>query len=631
MKGIIVFLCAAIIAFGTAVSAYVPNTEVNYFFAGERYGISNIDTDGEIYAGVNENKIAVSRDFQNWTVRTDLDDVVCVQYLNGKFCAVSKGYTYISSDGDNWEHVPNNLELMPDGDNVIKNKGSVVLFAHNDDLSEAGTYQSFDTISWKRVENIPDGIKMNILNGKIIFESSGYMRGIYYSDTGEEFERAIIDGYDESYGVFRMSYNGSEYVLYDYWREVPESTVENRLLYRYSSSDLRAWQTNVAAEADAGIADGYGWIEPSGSCVEIGGEINSFSRNGYNFVCRGGKWTNGDYYGITGLTRESAPFVYYNFTENGVFMWSTDKKSAFIKNSGEVILYDGSDKRALSCFVNGNKFIAQIMGEDWQWESENGRFWIKTDARDEFVQYSTIAENRTSRFESELIERGSWRYYGENREICGVLTEGDGSEKKIVFESTASSDCVEAFGGKGYYLMRSGRNYWISGDGITRDEYLDLDGVLRMGNLYANSENFIITSQRGIYHIGAMAQFEAIPKKRSILVKLSGEYLSFETAPIIENGRTLAPMRFLFERMGAQVDWNDETKTAYVRYGEGFENTVEIPINSTAVKINDIEDELDVPARLVNGKTMLPLRFIAEKMGYTVNYITDTNTAEIIK
>ena len=50
--------------------------------------------------------------------------------------------------------------------------------------------------------------------------------------------------------------------------------------------------------------------------------------------------------------------------------------------------------------------------------------------------------------------------------------------------------------------------------------------------------------------------------KSQIYVKFDGIYLGFETPPIIENGSTLVPMRFLFEQMGADVEWNGETQTA---------------------------------------------------------------------
>ena len=220
MKRITSLLCIICIVCGFSDSfAYVPQVKSCYTFAGERYGISNIDTDGKIFVGVNESKIAVSSDFQNWEVLQELDDVVAVQYLKDNFCAFTKGYTLISSDGVNWQKTENNLPYNPDRDLIIKNKGSVVLFAKDAD-SAGATFQTSDGINWNKVENIPDGQWMSIVNDYIMFDSKEYMRGIYYSENGESFKCVNIDGYDKSYGGFNLEYHDGEYFLYDYWRYI---------------------------------------------------------------------------------------------------------------------------------------------------------------------------------------------------------------------------------------------------------------------------------------------------------------------------------------------------------------------------------------------------------------------------
>ena len=102
--------------------------------------------------------------------------------------------------------------------------------------------------------------------------------------------------------------------------------------------------------------------------------------------------------------------------------------------------------------------------------------------------------------------------------------------------------------------------------------------------------------------------------------------LGFETPPTIENDRTLVPMRFLFEQMGAEVDWNAETKTATAT----LDNTaVTFAIDNTNANINGQSVTMDVPARLINGKTMVPLRFLSEELGFTVTWNEETRTAVI--
>ena len=109
-------------------------------------------------------------------------------------------------------------------------------------------------------------------------------------------------------------------------------------------------------------------------------------------------------------------------------------------------------------------------------------------------------------------------------------------------------------------------------------------------------------------------------------VKFDGTLLGFETAPVIEDDRTLVPMRFLFEQMGADVEWDQATRTATATM-DG--TTVAFSIDNTTAEVNGAAATMDVPARLINDKTMVPLRFLSEKMGYTVTWDEATRTAVI--
>ena len=111
-----------------------------------------------------------------------------------------------------------------------------------------------------------------------------------------------------------------------------------------------------------------------------------------------------------------------------------------------------------------------------------------------------------------------------------------------------------------------------------------------------------------------------------IKIKYNGNYLSFTTPPTIENDRTLVPMRFLFEQMGADVDWDNATQTAIVKK-QG--DTISFSINDTEAKVNNTVKTMDVPARLINDKTMIPLRFLSEELGYNVQWDGETRTVTI--
>ena len=109
-------------------------------------------------------------------------------------------------------------------------------------------------------------------------------------------------------------------------------------------------------------------------------------------------------------------------------------------------------------------------------------------------------------------------------------------------------------------------------------------------------------------------------------IEFNGNILGFDVPPVIEDGSTLVPMRFLFEQMGADVEWDSETQTATAT----LDNTVvTFSIDNINAEVNKTSATMDVPARLINGKTMVPLRFLSENMGYDVDWDADSRTAII--
>jgi len=102
-----------------------------------------------------------------------------------------------------------------------------------------------------------------------------------------------------------------------------------------------------------------------------------------------------------------------------------------------------------------------------------------------------------------------------------------------------------------------------------------------------------------------------------VSVFLDGKQLSFEVEPIIENGRTLVPLRAIFEAMGAVVGWDEKTRTVTASKGSDY---VVLPLNSTSPNVNGEKYTLEVPAKIVNGRTLAPLRFVAEAFGGQVDW-----------
>lgn len=99
--------------------------------------------------------------------------------------------------------------------------------------------------------------------------------------------------------------------------------------------------------------------------------------------------------------------------------------------------------------------------------------------------------------------------------------------------------------------------------------------------------------------------------------------VQLDTAPVIINGRTLIPVRGMSEAMGADVDWDNTDKTVTITK----ENVaIKLTIDSTTAYLNNEEKTLDTAPVILNGRTMLPARFIAESFGYDVTWDNDNKT-----
>ena len=113
-----------------------------------------------------------------------------------------------------------------------------------------------------------------------------------------------------------------------------------------------------------------------------------------------------------------------------------------------------------------------------------------------------------------------------------------------------------------------------------------------------------------------------------INVTVDGQQQSFDPAPVNISGRVLVPMRALFETLGADVDWDNNTRTAIgVRDGV----TVRIPIGSTRPTVDGKIITIDVPAEIVEGRTFIPLRFVGEALGDGVDWDGATRTVIVTR
>ncbi len=104
----------------------------------------------------------------------------------------------------------------------------------------------------------------------------------------------------------------------------------------------------------------------------------------------------------------------------------------------------------------------------------------------------------------------------------------------------------------------------------------------------------------------------------NITVKLNGQILTFDVQPQLINGRTMVPLRKIFESLGATVEWDEETQTVTSVRGD---TTVKLTIGVPAITINkQIPKELDTAPCTVNDRTLVPVRAVSEAFNMNVDW-----------
>ena len=109
----------------------------------------------------------------------------------------------------------------------------------------------------------------------------------------------------------------------------------------------------------------------------------------------------------------------------------------------------------------------------------------------------------------------------------------------------------------------------------------------------------------------------AIVLASDIRVNLDGLYVDLEPAPIIVEGRTLLPARAIVEMLGGEIDWDNDLRQVHINHAGTH---ILLTINDPTAYVNGQPSELDVPPQILDGRTLVPLRFVAESLGVDVDF-----------
>ena len=152
-----------------------------------------------------------------------------------------------------------------------------------------------------------------------------------------------------------------------------------------------------------------------------------------------------------------------------------------------------------------------------------------------------------------------------------------------------------------------------------------------IGFMFPEIELAIIEGELIIGVAGASAGISTQPEPASdtseISVAIEGHRVNFaDQNPVIIGGRTLVPVRGIFETLGFDVEWDEVTRSVTLT-DDNYE--VIIVVDRATFTTNGENHILDVPAQIINGRTMLPIRLVLESVGYHVGWENETRTVLI--
>jgi len=120
--------------------------------------------------------------------------------------------------------------------------------------------------------------------------------------------------------------------------------------------------------------------------------------------------------------------------------------------------------------------------------------------------------------------------------------------------------------------------------------------------------------------------------ENTVKVTIDGVSVEFDPLPVIKDGRTLVPFRSILVALGCTVEWDPEARIA-VAIKDNLQ--IHMPVDSTTAILYDFdpaadtisnpqEMTMDVPAAIIEGRTYVPVRFVSETLGASVNWDGET-------
>jgi len=153
-------------------------------------------------------------------------------------------------------------------------------------------------------------------------------------------------------------------------------------------------------------------------------------------------------------------------------------------------------------------------------------------------------------------------------------------------------------------------NVWYNGKEIKKQMEMNANSAIVDGEIHYRYSSLI--SQKSLVNL-----LKDKYRERDIVIYVNGKKLQSDQKPLLLAGRTMLPLRAIFEALQASVHWNGVSKTVTARRGNDM---VSLTVGEERMQVNGSIRLLDVSARLMNGRTLIPLRAVSEALNAAVEW-----------
>ncbi|MGD0032216.1 CotH kinase family protein [Paenibacillus illinoisensis] len=206
------------------------------------------------------------------------------------------------------------------------------------------------------------------------------------------------------------------------------------------------------------------------------------------------------------------------------------------------------------------------------------------------------------------------------------MTPPDGTTPPSQPDGTSGTESTDAAASTGNTQTRPGGNFGGGGGmGSMAAGSLTTFALNRLANLQEQLGREVTPLPETIEDAGSETSSETGATDQTISVILDGQAISFpDQDPLEQSGRVMVPVNAILEALGAEVTWDKTAKTVTAVLND---QTLVLQIGSSTVTVNGETIDIDAPAIILSSRTLVPVRFISEGLGLTVDW--DQTAAQV--